>query len=145
MTALACSHVPAHGPAGKSTLIHVGSLSTKEGGAAIIQGCAGSPVEVGGCEGACLGIWAAGGRVSFHALRGAKRVRGAPRAALPWHQGRRAPAPLRCAARPSVGLVGYGRCLQAAVARQLPDAADQTLLIKRCTAWESCASCGARC
>lgn len=62
-------------PAGASQGVYLGSLSTGEGTAALVQRASGSPVEVGGFEGACLGAWAAGGRVSFHAQRAARRVR----------------------------------------------------------------------
>ena len=62
-------------PAGASQGVYLGSLSTGEGSAALVQRARGSPVEVGGFEGACLAAWAAGGRVSFHAQRAARRVR----------------------------------------------------------------------
>ena len=60
---------------GASQGLYLGLLSTGEGSAALVQRATGSPVEVGGFEGACLGAWAAGGRVSFHAQRAARRVR----------------------------------------------------------------------
>ncbi|KAK9846448.1 hypothetical protein WJX81_004029 [Elliptochloris bilobata] len=59
---------------GASEGLYLGSLSCGEGGVALVQRSAGTPVEVGGFEGACLGVWAAGGRVSFHAQRAARRV-----------------------------------------------------------------------
>ena len=61
--------------AGASEGMYLGSLSTGEGGAALVQQAQGRPVELGGFEGACLGIWANGGPVGFHALRAARRVR----------------------------------------------------------------------